>query len=200
MKFLVKSLLISALLFVGTLCYGQIDVARLMTKTLLLNKEGTLLTRQNISATGFGSFLNFGFDVVNHDAITVEGGFYYFKYQDFSIYSAPCLISYRHLINGDSEDGHGWYVEPAAGYAFGETDIQESDPGGHPFYTANGDPINQKTAGPAGAVSFGYLFAPSGWIRFNIGLRYEHTFVNGDPGINVLALRISHAFSFGRKD
>ncbi len=181
---------------------AQIDVARLMTKTQLHNSAGTAQTWQNISSTGFGSFLNFGFDLSQGDAITAEGGFYYFGYQGSSIYSAPCLISYRHLLTSSdySNNDHGFYIEPAAGYTFGDTDIQESDAGGHPLYLANGNPQNQKTAGPAAAVSFGYLFEPSGWIRFNIGLRFEHTFVQGDPATNVISLRISHAFSFGTRN
>ena len=181
--------------------FAQIVVARLMTKTQLLNSTGTAQTWQNISSTGFGSFLNFGFAVHQTDAITVEGGFYYFPYDGSSIYSAPCLISYRHLLtSSDDNDGSGWYLEPAAGYTFGDTDIQESNALGNPLYKPNGDLLNQKVTGPAAALSFGYLFKPSGWIRFNIGLRYEHTFVNGDPATNVIALRISHSFSFGRRD
>jgi len=201
MNLIKKLFLVIVAVCLFTAAQAQIEVARLMMKTQLPNSDGSALTWQNISSTGFGSFLNFGFSVAQNDAITVEGGFYYFSYQGSSIYSAPCLISYRHLLasSGDN-DGSGFYIEPAAGYTFGDTDIQESDAGGHPFYTANGNPINQKVAGPAGALAFGYLFAPSGWIRFNIGLRYEHTFVNGDPATNVISLRISHSFSFGRRN
>jgi outer membrane receptor protein involved in Fe transport len=189
------------LLIAGLCCcsasFAQIDVAILMMKTQLPGPN-YLQTWQNISAVGFGTFLNFGFALPQHDEITVEAGFHYFNYDDSPIYSAPCLISYRYLLN--REDSYGFYVEPGAGYAFGSTDIQESQPGGQALYTASGSPVIQKVTGPATALTVGYLFQPSGWIRFNIGLRYDHTFVNGDPATNVISLRISHAFLFGRRD
>src|SRR5579863_3305829 len=99
--FLNKKLCLLILAFcLSSAANAQIEVARLMTKTQLLNSAGTAQTWQNISSTGFGSFLNFGFELPQGDAITAEGGFYYFGYQGSSIYSAPCLISYRHLLGG----------------------------------------------------------------------------------------------------
>ena len=92
---------------------------------------------------------------------------------------------------------YGFYVEPVAGYTFGATDIQAVDANGTPLTNANGDQLDQKVAGPVGGLGFGYLFPQSGAIRFNISLRYEHTFVTGGyPSLNIIALRISHSFSF----
>ncbi|MBS1531761.1 MAG: hypothetical protein JSU01_15750 [Bacteroidetes bacterium] len=193
-----KTLSLFALaLCLSSVSFAQIDAGRLMMKTQLPGPNG-LQTWQNISVFGFGSFLNFGFKLPQNDEVTIEGGFHFFNYDDSPIYSAPCLVSYRHLLNRD--DSFGFYIEPAVGYAFGSTDIQESEPGGQSLYTANGQPLLQKVTGPAAALTVGYLFQPSGWIRFNIGLRYDHTFVNGDPATNVISLRVSHAFLFGRRD
>ncbi len=94
----------------------------------------------------------------------------------------------------------GFYVEPVAGYTFGATDIQVYDANGTPLYKSNGDEMDQKVSGPDAGLGFGYLFQESGPIRFNISLRYEHTFVNGDPATNVISLRLSHAFSFGGRN
>lgn len=193
-----KTILLIASFLICSASFAQIQVARLMMKTQMPDASG-MQTYQNISAIGFGTFLNFGFTLPQNDEITVEGGFYAFNYDDSQIYSAPCLISYRHLVNQD--DGYGLYIEPAAGYAFGSTDFPMSAPGGQSLYNANGTEVMQKVTGPAVALTFGYLFQPSGWLRFNIGLRYDRTFVSGGyPATNVISLRIAHAFSFGRRD
>lgn len=200
-----KKLLLLLLSFcLYTAAHAQIEFARLMTKTLVPNGNGGS-TWQNINAFGFGGYLNLGFSINDNDAVSVEGGLYYFKTQDDNnIGMAPCLLGYRHLLASSyygSGADHGWYIEPAAGYTFGGTDIQKNDATGRLLYDAAGNPLNQKVSGPTGVLTFGYLFRPSGWIQFNIGLRYEHTFVTGgDPGTNIISLRIAHAFSFGRRD
>lgn len=183
---------------------AQIEFARLMTKTLVPNENGGSMW-QNINSFGFGGFLNFGVNINDSNSVTAEGAFYYFTTpEENNIAMAPCLLGYRHLLASSyygSGADHGWYIEPAVGYTFGGTDIQKNDATGAALYNAAGNPLNQNVSGPTGAISFGYLFEPSRWIQFNIGLRYEHTFVTGgDPGTNIISLRISHAFSFGRRD
>jgi hypothetical protein len=175
--------------------YAQIEVANLMTKTISPNGTGTLVS-QNFSAIGFGGFLNLGFPVSETGAITTEGGIYYFAKNDNQIFMVPVLAGYRYIFTGD----YGWYVEPKFGYTFGSTDIQKYDAIGNPLNQTNGKPLNQKVTGMTTGIGFGYLFPVIGRLRLNIGLRYEHTFVTGDPSPSVLSLRISHTFAFGGKD
>ncbi len=193
-----KKLFLTPLLFcLCSAAYAQIEVAHLITKTAVPTGFGTLKD-QNVSSTGFGSFLNFGIQINETSAVTIEGGIYVFSQDDNHFYMGPCLVGYRKLLTKSND--YGWYLEPILGYTFGDTDIQKSNDNGNPLYQADGNPLNQKVAGPTTGLGFGYLFQPSGWIRFNISLRYEHAFVNGDPSTNIIALRISHAFSFGRRD
>ena len=176
--------------------FAQIEVARLMTKTIVPDGFGHLVS-QNLSATGFGAFLNLGFSVREAGSVSAEGGFYYFKIDDNNIAIAPVLIGYRQVFTGND---YGFYLEPLAGYTFGGTDLQKSNALGNPLYQSNGNQLDQKVAGATTGIGFGYLFQPSGRIRFNLGIRYEHTFVTGDPSLNIFSIRLSHAFSFGRRD
>lgn len=179
---LIKKLLLPAILVcLFSTSYAQIEVAHLSSK--------------NFSATGFGGFLNFAIPINETDAGIVEGGVYVFSKDGSHAAVAPVLAGYRHLLS-DAND-YGFYAEPVAGYTFGATDIQAYDAKGMPLYKANGDQLDQKVAGPIGGLGFGYLFQESGPIRFNISLRYEHTFVTGGyPQLSIIALRISHSFSF----
>ena len=178
---------------VCTAAYAQIEVANLMTKTVLPNGSGALVT-QNFSAIGFGGFLNLGFPVNETGAITTEGGIYYFAKDDNQVFLIPVLAGYRYILTGTTE---GWYVEPKLGYTFGNTNFQKYNAIGNPLYQSNGNPLDQKTAGMTAGIGFGYLFPIIGRLRLNVGLRYEHTFVTGDPSPSVLSLRISHTFAFG---
>jgi hypothetical protein len=176
--------------------YAQIEVARLMTKTVSPNGSGTLVN-QNFSANGFGAFLNLGFPLNTTGAITTEGGFYYFPKKDNRVIMVPVLAGYRYVLTGTD---YGWYVEPKFGYTFGNTNIQKSNAIGNPLYRSNGQPLDQKVAGMTIGVGFGYLFQVIGRLRLNLGLRYEHTYVTGDPSPDILSLRISHALAFGRSE
>jgi len=177
--------LFSFVLFMGiySATYAQIEVVQLQSK--------------GFSATGFGAFLNFSFPITQNDAVVAEGAFYYFKHSGNNVAIAPVLAGYRRLLTGLD---YGFYVEPVLGYSFGATDIQKTDAAGNYIFNPNGNEIDQKVTGATAGLGFGYLFEPSGPIQFNISIRYEHTFVSGDPSLNVLALRISHSFSFGRRD
>jgi hypothetical protein len=181
-----KTLLFCTSFLSYSFIHAQIEVAHFSTK--------------NFSATGFGTFLNVGIPINQTDAITPEIGLYYFNSNGNNIAAAPLLLGYRHLLNANGDD-FGFYVEPVAGYSFGGTDIQKLDQNGNPEYGPDGNQADQKVTGVTTGLGFGYLFRQSGWIRFNIGLRYEHTFVsNGDPATNIFALRVSHSFSFGRRE
>jgi hypothetical protein len=191
-----KKLLLFCLLFcLYSAVYAQIEVAHLMTKTISPAADGRLVSR-NFSAIGFGGFLNLGFPVSETGAVTTEGGIYYFAKDVHQIFMVPVLAGYRYILTGD----YGWYVEPKFGYTFGSTDIQKYDATGNPADQTNGKPLNQKVTGVTTGLGFGYLFPVIGRLRLNAGLRYEHTFVTGDPSPGVLSLRISHTFAFGGKD
>ena len=182
------SLIKKLFLFSFTMCIylttnAQVEVARLQSK--------------GFSATGFGAFLNLSLPITENDAIIAEGAFYYFKHNDNNVAIAPLLVGYRHLLAGPD---YGFYLEPVVGYSFGATDIQKTDGAGNFLFNPNGNEVDQKVTGATTGLGFGYLFEPSGPVQFNISIRYEHTFVSGDPSLNVLALRISHSFSFGRRD
>jgi hypothetical protein len=181
---LIKKLFL--LLFSICLCsaaYAQIEVVQLQSK--------------GFSATGFGAFLNLSLPVTQSDAIIAEGAFYYFKHDGNNIAIAPLLAGYRRLLN---DPDYGFYVEPVLGYSFGATDIQKMDAADNYLFKHDGNELDQMVTGATAGLGFGYLFEPSGPVQFNISIRYEHTFVSGDPSLNVLALRISHSFSFGRRD
>jgi hypothetical protein len=179
---LIKKLLLPAVLIcLFSVAHAQIEVAHLSSK--------------DFSATGFGGFLNFAVPVNDANAAIIEGGVYVFSSNGSHEAVAPALAGYRHLLSDATYNG--FYVEPVAGYTFGGTDIQAYDSNGTPLIKPDGDEIDQKVAGPVGGLGFGYLFQQSGHIRFNISFRYEHTFVvGGDPQLNIIALRISHSFSF----
>lgn len=175
----------SLLLFITSLsfyfCSAQIEVAHISVKEF---KE-----------TGFGSFLNFALPVSDANYLTLEGGLQYFENSDNeSVGIFPVLIGYRYTIN---HSGTGFYVEPNAGYSFGETTIGVYDEVGSPMTDDNGKYLYEKVNGLTAGIGLGYLFEPSGGIQFNIGLRYERSF--GNTATNLFAFRIAHAFTFGRR-
>lgn len=197
MNLIKKFLLVCLLSGIYFTASAQIEVTRLMTKITVPDGFGHLVT-QNFTAIGLGAFLNFSFPVSETGAVSVEGGFQYFSKDDDHVYIGPVLAGYRQLLVSNQD--YGWYLEPMAGYTFGSTDIPLSNELGGALYGSDGNQLTQKVAGPNAGMAFGYLFQPSGRIRFDIGLRYEHTFVSGDHALNILALRISHSFSFGRRN
>ena len=150
---------------------------------------------KGLSSTGFGGFLNFSIPVspTSSDAAIVEGGVFVFSKDGSHAAVAPVLGGYRYML---AQGDNGFYAEPVAGYTLGATDIQEYDANGNALTKPNGDQQDRKVSGFDTGLGFGYLFEQSGPIRFNISLRYEHTFVTGDPALNVISLRISHSFSF----
>jgi len=181
MNFIKKLVLPAILVCLFSASHAQIEVAHLSSK--------------GFSATGVGGFLNVAIPINETNAGIVEGAVYVFSNNGSHEAVAPALVGYRHLLS--TYDDYGFYAEPVAGYTFGATDIQAYSADGTPLYKANGDQQDQKVAGPVAGLGFGYLFQQSGAIRFNLSLRYEHTFVTGGyPSLNIIAIRISHSFSF----
>lgn len=157
--------------------------------------EVTHLSSKGFTATGFGTFLNVSIPITETDAAIVEGAAYIYSSNGSHMVVVPALAGWRHLL--DPNNDFGFYLEPVAGYSFGATDIQKYDASGNALNKPDGSQVDQNVTGPTGGLGFGYLFPESGRIRFNISLRYEHTFVTGgDPPLNIISLRVSHSFSF----
>jgi hypothetical protein len=173
------TLLAGTIFLIGALS-AQIEVSHLSTK--------------GFSGFGFGGFLNFAVPVTEGDAVTIEAGVGLFGNSGYHFVEIPLLAGFRHLFNGTSD---GFYVEPLVGYTIGGSDIQKTDSTGYPLTDANGNQIDQKCSGLTAGMAAGYIFP--GRLAFNIAVRYEHIFVSGDPQINIISLRLSHTFSFGRR-
>jgi hypothetical protein len=166
-------LLFLTLFCIGNTLHAQVEVAHLFTK--------------GESSTGYGIFIRPGFPIGKADEISFEAGVDFFTHQASHIADIPLLVGYRHTLNGS---GAGFYLEPFAGYAFGGTDITKTDAEGNIVYNSAGNAEDENLSGPATGLGFGYII-PRASLPLNIGLRYEHIFVSGEPSQNILALRIS---------
>jgi Autotransporter beta-domain len=174
-------------IFFLTVCFSAVCNAQI---------EGAYVKVKDFKAFGFGSFLNLGFPVSEANYLTIEGGFKYFKNSDGeSMGIFPVLLGYRYTLD---QSGSGFYIEPYAGYTFGGTDIAVYDEYSSPVIDANGNFIYLKIAGPSAGMGIGYLFQPMGKVQFNLALRYDHGF--GNSAINMVGLRLTHSFGFGRQN
>jgi hypothetical protein len=181
--FLKKTVLIVHFLLLSALyCTAQIEVTHASVK--------------DFKATGFGAFLNFSVPVSEANYLTLEGGINYFtnKYTE-ELALIPVLVGYRYTLN---KSGTGFYLEPNAGYTFGESTIGIYTENGSPISDGNGNWAYEKVAGPMAGINAGYLFEMGRHVQFNLAFRYEHTF--GNAAINLFAFRISHAITFGRRE
>ena len=144
---------------------------------------------------GTGAYLDIAFSAPGHDNWwMIEPSLeYFYNYRDDYAFVFPTLAGIRHVLNGKC---YGFYVEPLAGYMFGSTTIPRTNAAGKPVTNANGDTVDQKGTGIMAGFGFGYLFPHSG--HYNIELRYEHTFHDGHPQIDILALRFAYTLVFPR--
>jgi hypothetical protein len=151
---------------------------------------------KDFKALGFNTFLNFSLPVSESNYVTLEGGLQYFKNSyDEELAYIPILVGYKYTLN---QTGTGFYIEPHAGYAFGESTIQTYDEYGI-ISDGNGNLIYQKVKGPMAGLGFGYFIAPeTSRMRMNIEIRYQHSFAK-DPG-DAIFLRVTRAFSFKKKN
>ena len=149
---------------------------------------------KDFSGVGFGAFLNFGIPVTEGNALTLEGGLQYVGQIGDGLITLPVLVGYRFTFD---QTGTGFYVEPHGGYNFGVSDIAKYTENGAPVYE-NGEQVYWKIKGPMVGLGLGYLFEPSGRIQFNVALRYE--FILGEAKTQTFGFRISHAFSFGKRE
>src|SRR5215211_5631311 len=100
-------LILNFILLCSLFCTAQIEVAHVSVK--------------DFKSTGFGGFLNFSLPLSEANYVTLEGGLQYFKNKyDEELALIPVLLGYRYTIN---QSGSGLYVEPNAGYCFGESTI-----------------------------------------------------------------------------
>lgn len=181
-KLSVKSLALTIVLFAASqVVHAQLEVTQL------------LLKGQN--ATGFGAYLHAGFPVAKGDEISGEVGFDYFAPAQSHIVFVPFLVGYRHTLDGS---GTRFYVEPFAGYSIGGTDIQKVDANGSPVFNSDGSEVDEKVSGPTAGLGVGYII-PSAKCPVNFSLRYEHTFVSGEPSPSLLSFRISWSLLTGRR-
>jgi hypothetical protein len=166
-------LLFFTLFCIGNTLHAQVEAAHLFTK--------------GESSTGYGVFIRPGFPIGKADEISVEAGLDYFTHDVSHIADIPLLMGYRHTLNGS---GAGFYLEPFAGYTFGGTDITKMDAEGNIVYDNAGNAEDENLSGPTAGLGFGYII-PKASLPLNIGLRYEHIFVSGEPSQDILALRVS---------
>jgi hypothetical protein len=145
---------------------------------------------------GSGAYLDIAFPGAGRSNYwMIEPGMeYYYNYQDRYAFVFPTLTGIRHMLNRNCR---GFYVEPLAGYMFGSTTIPRTNAAGKPVTDVNGDTVNQKGSGVMVGFGFGYLFPHSNC--YNAELRYEHTFVDGHPRIDILALRFAYTLTFCRR-
>jgi hypothetical protein len=150
--------------------HAQIDVSKIIGKNT------------SSYSLGFGGFLRFAYPVSDASDVTLEAGANIFHVKDNPSYGwalIPVKAGYRYTLNGT---GTGLYIEPLAGYnVYGI------------------DPDDNKFTGLILAGEAGYLFQPGGRIQFDLGLLFESAF-HKDGNLNYLSLRLSHNFSFRRRD
>ncbi|HEV3324009.1 MAG TPA: hypothetical protein VG052_00340 [Puia sp.] len=164
-----------------------VSVSLIICTTLNAQLQVDHLSFKGFSAIGFGGFLNFAVPVSDADYITAELGVDVFSSNGNHVVQIPMLVGYRYTFD---RTGTGFYLEPNAGYSYGGTDIQLAD--------SLGNYYDQKVSGLAAGLGLGYLFQPTGRVQFNLGVRYEHIF--GSTGQNMFSFRISHSFTFGRRE
>jgi hypothetical protein len=176
-----KTLLLPlALLFSVNAVNAQVSIEQLYTKGF-------------DSRLGLGSFLEVALALGATHKIILEPNADFFAYNAQYISLYPMLTGYRHNF---SRMGCGWYVQPMAGYTFGNTTIIKKDAAGEVVTNAAGDTLNRPGAGFTAGLSVGYAFR---WFpAFSLELRYERVFVSGGPAMGLLQLRYVYTITVNR--
>ncbi len=138
-----------------------------------------------------GAFLDIGYTVNCDNMLMIEPSLEYFVNGDNYAFVWPTLVGIRHTFNGR---GHGLYGEPLVGYMFGNTTIPRTTSSGVPLTDAGGDTLQQKGNGIMAGFGLGYSFPHS--TNFTLELRYEHTFVEGHPQLDIVAFRSTYTIKF----
>ncbi len=173
-------------------------VAAFMFSTVVSNAqiEVAHISYKEFKEVGFGAFLNFSFPVSDANYLTLEGGLQSFKNRDEEgLVVVPILAGYRYTFD---KSGTGFYIEPNAGYSIGGSDIVRYDEAGNFILDENNNYTYENPSGIMAGVGLGYLLQPGGSLQFNFGLRYERIFSKSPA--NIISLRVSHAFTFGRRN
>jgi hypothetical protein len=161
------------LIFISSPSFSQIEVAKLIGKN------------SNEYSVGFGAFVNVGYPVSDASSVTAEVNFLFFSVKDYDgdgIALIPVKLGYRYTFNGT---GSGLYAQAQAGYNFWGAN------------SYNGTELPFK--GPVFGAGFGYLFETEGWLKPDIGIRFE-TLRYDKGSASYIALRFSQSFSFGRRE
>jgi len=154
--------------------FGQIEVDHLKVR--------------DYNKTSFGGFLNFSIPKGESDYYTMEFGIQYFDDESGDYLGLiPVIFGYRYTLN---RTGYGLYIEPDAGYSFGGSTFTNHDQYGN-------STTEIRPAGPTAGISFGYLLSLSG-VNFDFAVKYQRGF--GKDPTNVFSFRLSHSFSFRRKN
>lgn len=165
-----KNLLLAILLIASLNLNAQIQFSKIIGKD------------SKVYGTGYGGFLKFSHPISEASDLTLELGANVFSLKEdpaFGWALIPIKAGYRYTLN---QSGTGFYVEPQVGYnVYGI------------------DPNDTKFTGLILAAGAGYLFQPIGKIKFDLGLLFESAMHKGGP-LNYLSLRLSHNFSFGRRE
>jgi hypothetical protein len=174
------SFFLGLFLLSGLSAYSQLELAKLMNK------------RYHDMLPGIGASLKFGYPVSEAADVTLEAGVILFFDKDYpetyGVAIVPVKLGYRHTLNGS---GTGFYVEPQVGYnVYGAETLEDYE---------TGEYIDRKSSGFIWAAGIGYLFQPSRRMQFNLGLRYE-SILDKDHPKNFIGLRLSHNFTFGRRE
>lgn len=159
--------------------------------------EGAYVDTKEFKAFGFGAHLNFKFPVTEASYLTTEAGFYLFRKDGDMLGMIPLLLGYQRTLDGS---GTGLFVEPLAGYTFGGSDVQRHDENGAPIPdpSGNGEWMQQQAQGLTAGLATGYIFPGNTPVTF--GLRYQRVFVQNDPGVNLVSLRLTWPLFGGRKE
>jgi hypothetical protein len=140
-----------------------------------------------------GAFLDIGIPVTCDNMLMIEPSLEYFVKGDDYAFVWPMLAGIRHMFN---HTDHGLYAEPLAGYMFGSTTIPKTASSGAPLTDANGNPIQQKGNGVTAGFGLGYSFPHSG--EYTVEFRYEHTFLEGHPQLDILSFRAAYTIKIPR--
>ena len=174
-----KYLLFGGLLFFLAPANAQVEFSHLSTR--------------GYNSFGSGTMFSYGLAVSPGDAITFDVGILFFR---DAIVDPGSGIGFRYTFN---RKGDGFYLEPEISFAYSGVNIPNQDSARYPLLRDHQGNFQQPDLdGLVPFLTAGYIFP--GRFALNIGLRYGHIFtLDGDPGVDIFSLRLSHTIVFGRQ-
>jgi len=167
---MLKHSFLTIALFICISLQAQIEISK------IVGKNGSDV------GLGYGAYLKFSYPVSDAADVTFEAGANIFPLKDDNTHGwadIPLKAGYRYTFD---QSGTGFYIEPQAGYNIYGVDADDN-----------------KFTGLILAAGTGYLFKPSRWIQFDLGLLYESAFHTGGAA-NYISLRLTHNFSLHRRN